>query len=82
MLTAVLYIIRQTSYALSVFLNIDVKLTDQKYIKMYWLIVLPFILYTFIKVMYVATNQSVQVSAPSRETKAFRQAVGKSIRRK
>lgn len=72
MLTAVLFVIRMTSRALGIFLNLDVKLTDSSTIKMYWLIVLPFILYGFIKFFYVITGASVDTHAPSYEAKIRR----------
>lgn len=60
MLTAILFLIRKTSQVLGVFLNINVKLNDNgDTIRMYWIVVLPFILYMFLKVMYILLNQSV-----------------------
>lgn len=60
MLTAILFVIRKVSQVLGVFLNIHVKLNDNgDTIRMYWIVLLPFILAMFLKLLYTILNQSV-----------------------
>lgn len=63
MLQATIFVIQKTSYALAVFLNVPIRLTDSVTVKMYHVIVFLFILPLFIKLMYIVMTKSVNVSS-------------------
>lgn len=51
MLDALFMLLQQTSNALGILLAVNIPLTDQTSIQLYWIIVMLFILYIFIKAL-------------------------------
>lgn len=63
MLTAAIFVIQKTSYALGVFLSVPIRLTDSVTVRMYHVIVFMFLLPLFLKLMYIVMTKSVNVSS-------------------